>query len=177
MPTGFDFVAIYAALVATGSLVFGVYQYVSGRRRKLDVDVRVGVVRHPSYGTRSIVSFRARNTGTLPVHVTQCGLAKTRRKKFRLTLEERLALPMPSFDLGSPAFPNDVDPHQTFTCFADLQIWCGNGLPQGHSWADYDGVYFVDGIGNDHVARTPAAFHADIERECAKVATQEETSE
>lgn len=81
---------------------------------------------------------------------------------------------MPSFDLGSPAFPNDVEPHQTFTCFADLATWCDPGLPEGESWADYDRVYFADGIDNYHLARVPTAFYEEIERESAKATSEEE---
>ena len=175
MPDGFDWVAVYAVGVATGSLGFGVYRYVSGRTRKLAVEVELSAVRHPSYGSRRVISFHARNTGALPVRVVQCGLARVQWKMFRTIIKERLLLPMPSTDLGSRSFPGDVEPHQTFTCFADLATWCNGDLPDGTALSDYKRVYFVDGIGKYHSAKVPAAVLAEIESECVE-ATQGEKS-
>ena len=175
MPTGFDWVAMYAAVVATSSFLFGVYQYVSGRTRKLDVAVRVSTILQGPTATR-VIGFRARNTGTLPIHVTQCGLASTKRKLLRPILDEMCALPLPSYDLGSPTFPSDVEPHQTFSCYAGLETWC-RGLPAGHVWRDFDRVYFVDGIGKHHVAKIPEATLAQIESECAKAVEQRATAQ
>ena len=172
MPTGFDWVALYAAVLATSSFLFGVYQYVSGRKRKLEVEVRVSTVLRGAVTTR-VIGFRARNTGTLPIRVTQCGLASTRRRLFRAVLDEMCALPLPSYDLGSPTFPSDVEPHQTFSCYAGLATWC-RGLPEGHVWRDFDRVYFVDGIGRRHVAKIPEATLAELECECAKTTAQGE---
>ena len=176
MPSGFDLVAIYAAVVATSSFVFGVYQYRSGRRRKLDVDVSISTIVNAAIRPKHVVSFRARNSGVLPVRVTQCGLAGSHKKMFRVALDVRLSLPIPSFDLGSPTFPADVEAHQTFTCYADVAVWCRGGLPDGRAWSDYDRVYFVDGIGRYHSAKVSDDFHAEIERECAEATDREETT-
>ena len=93
---------------------------------------------------------------------------------FRTIVEERLLLAMPSTALGSRTFPEDVDPHQTFTCHSDLIEWCNGDLPAGRTLRDYDRVYFEDGIDRYHIAKVPAAVLGEIESECAEATAQGE---
>lgn len=68
-----DWIAGYAAVVATGALGWQVWDKYQARRPQVEVKISYSILAYPTGGAGEAAHIEARNRGDLPVRVTSAG--------------------------------------------------------------------------------------------------------
>jgi hypothetical protein len=108
-----DVIAIYAALVATGSLGWQIARERRQERTRLEVEVRLGFLAFDS-GAREAILINISNRSSHPVKVTSAGLLHQSRPKARIAITNSLP------PAGLPVVIAAKDAHQTWIEKTDL---------------------------------------------------------
>lgn len=152
-------IAGYAAVVATAALVWNIVQALWYRRRRLRVTASTGWASTGGFGKakQRVVVLEARNTGHIPIYLKECGLSRDRQP-----IGNRIALhlkPLPD----TLTLPVTLQPGDSFRLTSSASDVTGYKPQTNATLADFDRVYFADGLDGYWFAKVPDGFIESLE--------------